>query len=163
MINFYQKYYSLTVKTSFDTLDFSKTTVTILNKTRLDLNIRHLRKENNFSQTQLGSMLGIGASMVSAYEKGRHLPSLEVLFTLTEIFKVTLDTLVYHDFSATIKNPDIAEEPISVYTESGEGEKEDLPASSLLRLVMRLETELHDLKERIKKEAPELAKEWGIK
>ena len=108
-------------------------------------------------------MLGIGASMVSAYEKGRHLPSLEVLFTLTEIFQVTLDTLVYHDFSGTTKDPDIAEEPISVYKEIDSNKEEDLPASSLLRLVMRLETELYELKERLKKEAPDLAREWGIK
>ena len=108
-------------------------------------------------------MLGIGISTVSGYEKGRTLPSLEVLFTLSEIFKVALDDLVYGDFSKNVKGADVAEEPISVYTESGEDQKEDLPASSLLRLVMRLETELYELKERLKKEAPDLAKEWGIK
>ena len=134
-----------------------------MSKHRLHLNIKYLRLEKKWNQEQLGNMLGIGISTVSGYEKGRTLPSLEVLFTLSEIFKVALDDLVYGDFSKNVKGADVAEEPISVYTESGEDQKEDLPASSLLRLVMRLETELYELKERLKKEAPDLAREWGIK
>jgi transcriptional regulator with XRE-family HTH domain len=139
-----------------------ETTAALLKHVYLHLNIRYLRQENNFNQIQLGNMLGVSSAMISAYEKGKNTPSTEVLFTLSELFKVTLDSLVFDDLSQTLGEIR-AEEPISVYTESGEDQKEDLPASSLLRLVMRLETELYELKERLKKEAPDLAREWGIK
>lgn len=141
---------------------FIETTAALLKHVYLHLNIKYLRQDRNFNQKQLGKLLGVSPAMISAYEKGKNTPSTEVLFTLSELFKVTLDSLVFDDLSQT-SGAIRAEEPMSIYKEIDSNKEEDLPASSLLRLVMRLETELYELKERLKKEAPDLAREWGIK
>ncbi len=55
--------------------------------------IKQLRHERNWSQTQLGQKMGIHQKQVSAYERGRNIPSTEVLMKIADIFDVSLDYL----------------------------------------------------------------------
>jgi transcriptional regulator with XRE-family HTH domain len=57
--------------------------------------IRQLRQERNWSQTQLAQKMGIHQKQVSAYERGRNVPSTEVLIKLADIFDVSLDYLAF--------------------------------------------------------------------
>lgn len=60
---------------------------------RLAKRIRQLRQEKNWSQAQLGAKRGIHQKQVSAYERGRNVPSTEVLMRIADIFDVSLDYL----------------------------------------------------------------------
>lgn len=55
--------------------------------------IKQLRQERNWSQAQLGNKMGIHQKQVSAYERGRNIPSTEVLMKIADIFDVSLDYL----------------------------------------------------------------------
>ena len=123
---------------------------------RLQQNIKHLRQEFGFSQSVLGEKIGVGKAQISAYEKGGSYPSVERLCMLADIFQVKIDQFVY----SYLTKDDEVKEPNNQY--QAQKTKDPLSNPSLVRLVMRLEIELHEIKERLKKEAPDLAKKWGI-
>lgn len=105
------------------------------------------------SQTAVGNRLEVGKSMVSAYENAKSLPSAEGLFKLCELFSVSLDDLVFSDLTQTYTQPertDQVEEPNQVSN------------ASLVRMLTQVEEELYQLKQRIRREAPELAQRWNL-
>ena len=58
------------------------------------INLKNLRMEKGLKQTELAEKLFINKSMISAYEKGTRMPSLDVLIQLTYIFNVSIDFLL---------------------------------------------------------------------
>ena len=56
--------------------------------------LKTLRIQNNFTQAQLASRLGLTKSVISAYENGLRMPSYEVLVAIARSFKVTTDYLL---------------------------------------------------------------------
>ena len=58
------------------------------------MNLKNLRIEKGLNQTKLAEKLFINKSMISAYEKGTRMPSLDVLMQLTFIFNVSIDYLL---------------------------------------------------------------------
>lgn len=58
------------------------------------INLKNLRIEKGLKQTELAEKLFINKSMISAYEKGTRMPSLDVLIQLTYIFNVSIDFLL---------------------------------------------------------------------
>lgn len=64
-------------------------------------NLKYLRKLRNWTQEEFASKLGIKRSLIGAYEEERADPRLDVLQTLSEIFKLSLDELLVQDISAT--------------------------------------------------------------
>ncbi|EHI96985.1 helix-turn-helix domain protein [Clostridium sp. DL-VIII] len=54
--------------------------------------IKELRKERNFTQKDLGELLGLSASTIQKYELEQREPTLETLSKMSEIFEVPLDT-----------------------------------------------------------------------
>ena len=56
--------------------------------------IRELRIQRHLTQTELGSMLGVSKSVISAYENGVHLPPYDVLVHISGIFGVSCDYLL---------------------------------------------------------------------
>lgn len=58
------------------------------------INLKNLRIEKGLKQTELAEKLFINKSMISAYEKGTRMPSLDVLIQLTHIFNVSIDFLL---------------------------------------------------------------------
>ena len=53
--------------------------------------IRELRAEKNITQLRLSLELEVSQETVSAYENGKHLPSLKSLIKMADIFHVSTD------------------------------------------------------------------------
>lgn len=57
-------------------------------------NIKNLRKELGITQTELAQKIYINKSMISAYEKGTRMPSLDALISLSKTLNVSIDFLL---------------------------------------------------------------------
>ena len=53
-----------------------------------------LRKENNFTQEQLASVLGVSRQAISKWENNQGFPETEKLLQLSNIFEVSTDYLL---------------------------------------------------------------------
>ena len=62
-------------------------------------NIKFLRKREHLTQEQLAHKIGIKRSLVGAYEEGRADPRLNNLLKMSELFKVSVDTLISRELS----------------------------------------------------------------
>lgn len=60
----------------------------------LSENIKNLRKQKNFTQSQLASKIGVNKSIISAYENQERLPSVAVLIKLSYEFNVSIEYLL---------------------------------------------------------------------
>lgn len=58
------------------------------------INVKNLRKELGITQTELAEKIFVNKSMISAYEKGKRMPSLDALIQLSMIFNVSVDYLL---------------------------------------------------------------------
>jgi transcriptional regulator with XRE-family HTH domain len=67
-------------------------------------NLRYLRKLRGWTQEEFANKLDVKRSLVGAYEEERAEPKLEVLETLCNIFKLSLDELLLKDLSAAKGN-----------------------------------------------------------
>lgn len=67
-------------------------------------NLKYLRKLRGWTQEEFASKLKIKRSLVGAYEEERADPRLEVLESVSGIFKLTLDELLLKDLSDTGSN-----------------------------------------------------------
>jgi len=56
--------------------------------------IAELRKEKRLTQTGLAIKLNISQYLVSAYETGRHQPSVELLIEMSKLFNVSVDYII---------------------------------------------------------------------
>lgn len=56
--------------------------------------LRELRESRRFSQKTLAARLGCSPSLVSSYETGERQPSLAMLVTLADIYRVPTDYLL---------------------------------------------------------------------
>lgn len=56
--------------------------------------IRELRAEKNITQLRLSMELEVSQETVSAYENGKHLPSLKSLIKMADLFHVSTDYLI---------------------------------------------------------------------
>lgn len=57
-------------------------------------NLTELRKLNKYTQSELAQKLNYSDKSVSKWERGESLPDIEVLYSLAELYGVTLDELV---------------------------------------------------------------------
>ena len=57
-------------------------------------NLKYLRKESNFTQEELAEQLSVSRQAVTKWESGQSLPDIENLKQLSDIFGVTMDSLV---------------------------------------------------------------------
>ena len=64
-------------------------------------NLKYLRKLRGWTQEEFSTRLGIKRSLLGAYEEERAEPRIEVLETVSEIFKLTLDELLRKDLGDT--------------------------------------------------------------
>ena len=62
-------------------------------------NLKLLRKRSGKSQEELAQALGLNRSTYSGYENEVAQPSLEMLLSISQYHKVTLDDLIAKDFS----------------------------------------------------------------
>lgn len=64
-------------------------------------NMKYLRKLRGFTQDEFAQKIGIKRSLVGAYEEERAEPNYEVLETVSDLFKVSIDDLLRKDLSET--------------------------------------------------------------
>ena len=57
-------------------------------------NLQVLRKKNKFTQAQLGERLNYSDKAVSKWEKGESLPPIDVFYKLSQIYNVSIDSIV---------------------------------------------------------------------
>src|SRR5215813_9072544 len=62
-------------------------------------NLKYLRKLRGWTQEEFAGKLGIKRSLLGAYEEERAEPRLEVLETVSDMFKLTLDELLRKELS----------------------------------------------------------------
>lgn len=56
--------------------------------------IKELRKENRYTQAELALLLGVTKSTIASYENDSRQPSYEVLVKLSDIFHVSIDSIL---------------------------------------------------------------------
>lgn len=56
--------------------------------------ITELRKQHNFSQTELAKQLGASRTIVGNYERNENTPSIDMILKLSKVFNVSIDYLV---------------------------------------------------------------------
>lgn len=61
---------------------------------RLASNLRVLRVLNNLTQRELATQLSVCRAVISAYERGISMPSIDILLKLSKIFGVSVDILL---------------------------------------------------------------------
>lgn len=64
---------------------------------KLSENLKTYRKAKNMSQSELAQLLNISSQSISKWECGTAFPDVEKLCFLSEIFNVTIDTLIGHE------------------------------------------------------------------
>jgi putative transcriptional regulator len=53
-------------------------------------NIKELRADKGWSQETLGNKLGVSRQAINAIERGKHDPSLQLAFFITEVFNLPM-------------------------------------------------------------------------
>ena len=56
--------------------------------------LKTMRKQKRWTQKELAAMLDIGLSQFNKYESGMHIPPIEKLIQLSELFDTTVDYLI---------------------------------------------------------------------
>lgn len=59
--------------------------------------LKQLRKEQNISQETLSHEIFVSQESISAYELGKHFPTLDILIKLSDYFGVSMDYLMGRD------------------------------------------------------------------
>ena len=70
----------------------------------LGYRLRELRKDNNMSQEELGKLLGVTKVSVSGYENGTRIPSMEILISILNVFKISADYLLGRELDVVCEN-----------------------------------------------------------
>lgn len=65
---------------------------------------KQLRKENKLTQAELSERLNVTQSTVSKWEQGKTTPDYPVLRNLSEIYKVSIDTMLGGNYLALQQN-----------------------------------------------------------
>lgn len=100
-------------------------------------NLQAIRRVRKLSQEDVAEKLGISRQAVAKWESGTAFPDIENLIQLSELFCVTIDSLVKENEECMIKcnvTQDISREKIvrflqlaTQYTYAGKGREEELP------------------------------------
>lgn len=77
---------------------------------RLGENLKILRKKYNFTQLDMAKKLNIARTTYATYEKGSNEPNIDTLLKISNIFSVSIDTLLnkdYYDISSKFSTNDL--------------------------------------------------------
>lgn len=75
--------------------------------------IRELRTKYNLTQAELAKQVGVSKATVTAYEGDLRQPSYDVLIKLTNVFKVSIDSLVLNRSESVLDVSDLEPEQIN--------------------------------------------------
>lgn len=77
-------------------------------------NIKKLRKENRYTQSELAILLGVTKSTIASYENDSRQPSYEVLIKLADVFHVSIDNIILGSTDRVLKVNTLTEEQIKI-------------------------------------------------
>ena len=78
--------------------------------------LTQLRKNKGLSQLELAEMMGVSRQAVSRWENGLSVPSTDKLKQLSDLYSVSLDSLLSNsEETATSQNPEITA-PVTEYS-----------------------------------------------
>ena len=100
--------------------------------------LKQLRKENGFTQEQLGEKIGVTNKTVSRWETGTYIPPVECLAMLSDIYKVSINEIVAGQRLETDEFVNAAEENISDALKLSESSLKD--TEKRLTIIMILST-----------------------
>lgn len=63
-------------------------------KMNLGANVKRLRKERSWSQTELAEKVGVHLNHINRIETGKYMPVLDTVVRLADLFEVSIDYLV---------------------------------------------------------------------
>lgn len=63
------------------------------------MKLEELRKKNGMTQSDLAAMVGVQQNTVSQWESGKRNPTIQMLMSLSKIFRCTIDELYGGDSS----------------------------------------------------------------
>lgn len=67
----------------------------VINKQKIDMsNLKVLRLKKKYSQVKLQHLVGVSESSIEAYEQGVRIPSLPVIYRISEVLGCSIDHLV---------------------------------------------------------------------
>lgn len=64
-------------------------------------NLRKLRDDYNYTQTQIAEKLNISRQAYSNYETGKRIPDIDMLIRIADIYQITLEQLLIQNCSKT--------------------------------------------------------------
>lgn len=70
-----------------------------MSELKLAINMRELRTANNFSQQYVSDQIHIARQTYSLYETGKRIPDTETVCRLADLYHVSVDALLYADFT----------------------------------------------------------------
>lgn len=62
-------------------------------------NLRNLRDDYNYTQTQIAEKLNISRQAYSNYETGKRIPDIDLLIRIADIYQITLEQLLIQNCS----------------------------------------------------------------
>lgn len=80
----------------------------------LSQNIRYLRKQLGYTQSDLAERLGLKRPIIGAYEEGRAEPRLQTLQMMAVFFKYSIDQLLNTDLSTGVSGADASGKTIRI-------------------------------------------------
>lgn len=66
---------------------------------QLAANLRRLRADHEYTQTQIGAKLNISRQAYSNYETGKRIPDLDILIRIASLYHITLEQLIMQPYS----------------------------------------------------------------
>lgn len=100
--------------------------LTLVNK-----NLRFLRKEYGYTQSEFAQKIGVKRPSIGAYEENRAEPKIATLRIIADMFNITMDELVNQDLSlqanqrGTIRGKDVSANRLRVLTVTVNNENEE--------------------------------------
>ena len=75
-------------------------------KSMINMNLKHLRKNHNFTQEDIAEKINVSRQAVAKWEKGETVPDISSCIALAKLYNVTLDNLVnYSDEGSGLMVP----------------------------------------------------------
>lgn len=66
-------------------------------KCMINMNLKRLRQQHQFTQEELAEELGVSRQVIAKWEKGESTPDIQFCIKLAKLYDVTIDNLVNYD------------------------------------------------------------------
>ena len=83
-------------------------------KNNFSITFSDLRKSHKLTLARLSEVLGVTNQSISAWEKGKTVPSFDIFLALADYFQVPLDYLVGRDVSSDCPQPTVTPDELAL-------------------------------------------------